>query len=153
MRLLLRSYNSDSEHDDFGRYAIVNIDDESIKLIAARRKIFLTAKAQDKSLYEMYFWDGHADFYGASFGRTEDFDDDGIEESFDRVLNEKEWTEIDADFDTEGEETHPTSPDRTDCDQMVIGEDGVRWYAACHYGDTNTMTACLPYMHLFEDKL
>jgi len=152
MRILLNSFNTDTEHDDFGRYAIVNLNDESIKLIAARRKIFLAAREQDKSLHEMYFWDGHAEFYGTNFGRTEDFDDDGVEEAFDQALNEKEWTEIDDDFDTEGEETHPTSPDRTDCDQMIIREEGVAWYAVCHYGDSATTTTCIPYKHLFEDK-
>lgn len=153
MRLLLKAWNTDSEYANFGRYAVVDLDDEMIKLIAARRKLFLAAREQDKQLYEMYFWNTSADFYGASFGRTEDHEDDGVEEAFDKALGDKEWVEIPEDFDTSGEAGHPTSPDRTDCDQMIILEDGVMWHAADHYGDTITSTARMSYEALFGGKL
>jgi len=152
MRLLLKAWNT-NEHLSFGRYAIVDVTDEMLKHIAARRKIFLAAHEQDKELYEMYFWDCAAEFYGDRFGSNGDGEDDTVEESFDEALDEDEWVEISEDFETTGDEGNPTMPDRTDCDQMVIREEGVTWYAQDHYGDTTTMTVIVTYKDLFKDKL
>src|SRR5271166_5689034 len=73
MRLLLRAYPT-NEHSAFGRYAVVELDDEALKRIAARRKLFLAAHEQDSQLNEMYFWGSTAEFYGDNFDENDDED-------------------------------------------------------------------------------
>jgi len=147
MRLLLRAYPT-NEHSAFGRYAVVELDDEALKRIAARRKLFLAAHEQDSQLNEMYFWGSTAEFYGDNFD-----EDDDTEESFDGALDGEEWVEIPADFDTTSGNDDEDSVDRTDCDQLVVRKEGVAWYAADHYGDVTTMTVVVTYDKLFKDKL
>jgi len=167
MRLLLQSCST-NEEDTFGRYAIVDLDDEWLKRIAARRKLLLAACEQDKELYEMYFWGSSAEFYGTEMNEVE-----GSEEHFDDALDDKkQWIEITEDFEKDliqGDKQsacnkcgslspwrcgcYEITPDRTDCDQMVITKDGVKWFACDKYSGVTTTTATVPYEQLFKDKL
>ena len=126
-------------------YALVEIKDELIKEIAAVRKAFLTVKGLHDNLYEMYLWDGLATFYTShAFLDLEE----RLTESQLKTLEDGVPLEV-----TEGFKLDEDHIDRTECDQMIIREDGVAWYCIPKHSDTTATTALIPYETLFKDVM
>lgn len=117
MRYLFKTQSSDSDYDAEIGSAFVDIDKELAQTIMKRRKLFLTAKAEDDELLEMYFWDGNAHWIDG--GEADDDEKADFDEDY-RV------TECDWDEDHEA---------RTEVDQMVISAQGVAWICAPKHTD------------------
>ena len=138
MKLLLRSFSTNRDLG-FGGYAIVELGADDLRKLAARRKALLAAKASDDQLYEMWYWAHEATFYGDdtdihTTGTGADFLSDLLGDDETRALTDDEAVKL-ADL----------TPDRTDCDQLIVRESGVCWYACDKYGDTTTTTAEIPW--------
>src|SRR5271169_5535918 len=123
MVYLLRSFST-SEGVSFGDYAIVELDADDLRRLVTRRAALLAAKAADDGLYEMWYWAHDACFYS---GDVEIPDQDDGQEYLDGLLKGDEARVLGAD---EAASVSAIEPDRTDCDQLIVRENGVCWYAA-----------------------
>lgn len=151
MRLLMTA--SASVECDVG-YATVNVTREYAQTILKRAKAFLAAKNEDRDAYEHYFWDSGALSRGCAFLRfpgtepedNEDGDDD--DDVFSAEFDDSDrWVRTQLD-----DQDLSRYLSRTECDQMVIREDGVTWTAVWKHTDAWVCTEVIPY-HVIEEAL
>ena len=137
MVFLLKSFLSGAgDGISWANYAVVDLDADDLRQLAARRQAFQAAKAADDSLLEMWYWNSAACFYGYEVeipeveGDGGEYLDELLKADDSRVLNADECSKLEA-----------LDPDRTDCPQVVVRETGVCWYALDKYSDVTTLTA------------
>ena len=137
MVFLLKSFLSGAgDGISWANYAVVDLDADDLRQLATRRRAFLAAKAEDDSLLEMWFWDHAACFYGYEVEIPGVEGDGG--EYLDELLKADDTRALTAD---ECAKLSALEPDRTDCAQVVVREQGVCWYALDKYSDVTTLTA------------
>jgi hypothetical protein len=117
--VIITETESTGEYNGDCDYAVIGIDDALRAEILRRRDLFLAAKAQDDSLYEMYFWGGDVRFYAYS-----DWVDEDLNGEPSWIEQMKDGHVVVDSFDYEG-----ANAQRTECDQLVINEDGFYWTA------------------------
>ena len=86
--------------------ALVELTPELLASIAKRKKMFFSLQKKDRSLTEIYFWDGSCDWYEADA-----FDELGEKEILFRKRQPKAMS---------------TSA-RSECEQMILSARGVSW--------------------------
>ena len=125
MKFLSKNYVSNES--DAGGYALITLDDAVVKTILERKELHQMVKSKDKELVTLEFWGAEAEFFDCYVGQY-------IEET----LTEEEVTGLDEGCLIRVADSFEL-PDgvriRTDCDRMVIREDGITWSASCHYGN------------------
>jgi hypothetical protein len=128
--VLLRVTSSNSDYNADCALALVQIDKELAKKILERRKLFLQERGNDVELVEKYYWSGSAHFY-ENGGK--------VDELYDEHLTDDDLVELDEDPVKRTEEM------RTECDQMIIREDGVAWTMIPKHSDIYITTSIIPY--------
>lgn len=148
MVFLLKSFLSGAGdgHISWANYAVVDLDADDLRQLAARRRAFFAAKVEDDSLLEMWYWNSAACFYGCEVEIPEVEGDGG--EYFDELLKSDDSHVLTAD---ECSKLETLDPDRTDCPQVVVRETGVCWYALDKYSDVTTLTAEVSWAELGVD--
>jgi hypothetical protein len=96
-------------------FAFMDIGVEAAKQILARHALFMDAHAKDKSLWEMYFWDSLPEWF------------DGCENSKWFAKHKIEDPDCGVDSVADAITLEGVELQRTECDQMIICEEGVRW--------------------------
>ena len=144
---LLHCSRFPSDYGDGGgcEYAVVSVDPKLAAVIAARRKAFLLLKAQEPALLPLRFWDEACWFL-----------EDGIvgDESGDLVLHREAMlgrktfekvcdgpVEIDAVLAKDLEKYVA----RSECDRMIVDQDGVCWGAFPKHVDVRVETDSIPW--------
>lgn len=143
MKFLMRAYSSNGDYNADIEYAWVDVTKELAQIILARRKLFLAAAEGDKkipgcehsSLWEMYFGDHHARYFA-----HEAVPDELGQQVFDET-GEAVATEWDP-GDNDGE--------RTECDQMIIVDNGVRWTTIPKHADIYITSETIPFSKIEE---
>ena len=98
---------------------VIKITPDYAKRLLARLESFLSVKALDGSLWEMYFWDSSGDYYGVDWEKTvEEYDEEGREI-------------VVPDFD---------APGRTEVDQLIVREEELCWTAMPKHGEVYIIT-------------
>lgn len=136
MKCFLLQVSSDDGEGE-ASYGLVVLDEEKAKRVAARRKVFDAALEKEPELYAMNFWDGTCYFYTlAAYEEIEE------QLGYDRwrELDEEGLIEVDEEFSIDDE--HEV---RTDCDLMVVAEDGFHWEANSKHGASRFETRQLKY--------
>jgi len=148
MVFLLKSFLSGAgDGISWANYAVVDLDADDLRQLAAKRRAFLAAKVEDDSLLEMWYWNSAACFYGYEVEIPEVEGDGG--EYLDELLG---CDGVSTGIRGAGRDLHVLTadecsklealdPDRTDCPQVVVRETGVCWYALDKYSDVTTLTA------------
>ena len=135
-QFLLRTTSSNQDYNPCS-YAVVTLDDDT-------RNIFSQAKQQDSAVYEMYFWGPVVTF---SFGNV----GCGIRyyDSYDilDLLSEEESALFEDNGLVEMTQSVPISflPERTECGQMVVGEDGFSFVCIPKHSDVHVTTQEIQY--------
>jgi hypothetical protein len=107
--------------------AFVNITDDLLKTIEARRRVFDLAKQEDDLIYSMRYWCGVPEGFGLG---------DDMEEF------EEGSMLVDDDFACKAE--------RIECVTMVVTEDGIAWTFYQKHCDIELRTDILSYKELKE---
>jgi len=124
MKFLSKNYVSNES--DAGGYALITLDDTTVKTILERKELHQMVKSKDNSLMTLEFWGGEAEFFDCYVGQL-------LEET----LTAKEWEGLEDCSLIRVSDSFELPDDkrtRTDCDRMVVREDGITWSASCHYG-------------------
>ncbi len=137
--LFLLNADANDEHFDGMNCALVEIGQEHAAQLLQLRIVFQRAKgaASASSLYEMYYWDHSARWFDSC--RTT-----GIEAPDDwRRLEPAELTPpaISPPFADENVE-------RSECDQLVVDVDGVKWTAIAKHADVYVVTRTIPWAEI-----
>lgn len=66
MRIILTTYSSDENFNGECDYAVVELTPELVAQVRRRVELARQAGLQDQDLWELYFWDGTAEFYDSS---------------------------------------------------------------------------------------
>lgn len=128
MRVLLRTTSPGLEII-WGRFAVVRFDKALMNIIRNRRTLYKAARAADKHLQELYFYDLHCRFY---------------DELPRKVLDD----DLDSYIVLSKTDRLPKEETRTECDRMVIYEDGVAWHACIKHTDAEVNTYEIHYEDL-----
>jgi len=98
---------------------VIKITPDYARRLLSRLESFMGVAAQDKSLWEMYFWDTSGDYYGVDWEKTvEEYDEEGREI-------------VVPNFD---------APGRTEVDQLIIRANELCWTAMPKHGDVYIIT-------------
>ena len=97
---------------------VITITPDYARLLLARLESFMGIEALDKSLWEMYFWDGSGDYYAVNWDQSEGEDQEG------REIVVPNYDE----------------PGRTEVDQVIIRKDEVCWTAMPKHVDVYIVT-------------
>jgi hypothetical protein len=132
MKILLQCTSSNPDLS-WCRYALVELTDEAKKEILARRELHQMVKSRDKDVWDLTFWGIPGEFY-------DDLDPEEwltVEEQ--AVFESKEWIVLEADFGIHDDAA------RTECDRMVINDDGFYWKCIVKHTDVYIETTKIPY--------
>lgn len=140
MRYLLRTCSSDSDYNADCDYAVIDITKELAAEILRRRKAFTKMKEEDSALWEMYFWGGTQECISGSSLFFTEIDPPPLSKDQETLLEDNGFLELPEDFKVEADDIL-----RTECEQMVIREDGVCWYCIPKHADVNITTESLKY--------
>ena len=132
MKILLQCTSSD-ENLSWCQYALVYLTDDAKKEILTRRELHQMVKSRDKDLWNIDFWGIPGEFYDTL--NTEDLLTDEQQAEFES----KQYLIMPDDFVLEDEGA------RTECDRMVIGDDGFWWKCIVKHSDVYIETTRLPY--------
>ena len=116
--ILFRTWST--SEDDWGdcEYAIAAITPELVKTISARARAFKALQKSHEGAFEIYFWDGHCDYYSEAVIHV------GIPRHVLEALEDNgDFVVVPPDVDTS-----MLDPQRTECDQMVVTEDSAGWW-------------------------
>jgi hypothetical protein len=129
------------EYDECS-YALVEITPELARKVLARRKAWLAAHAADSEFYEAFYWDASAVFINR-LGLPGEQDADLSEPV--PGLDSDGWAALPADAPAPAE----VDVCRTECDQMIVRDQGVAWYCIAKHTDVPVTTDEVPW-HVFE---
>jgi len=138
MKFLSKNYVSNES--DAGGYALITIDEATVKVILERKELFQMVKSKDSDLESMGFWGTEAEFFDCYAGQ---YIEESLGEAKNTELEEGNLVRVSEDF---------AIPDnrrtRTDCDRMIIREDGITWSAVDFYGSGDFDTCELSFDEL-----
>jgi hypothetical protein len=116
-RIVLDASSSNPDFNGDCDYAVVELTPELEDRIRRRVELARQAGRQDNDLWEMYFWDGAAEFYDCGLV-------DACQEAFAADQAAQEWL---ASLERDGHALVPPAadltacqPQRTECDQMIV---------------------------------
>jgi hypothetical protein len=155
MRFLLRA-TADLADAWYG-YAWVEIDPAQVQALMSLKEAFQAAytsghKASGQSLYEMWFWD-HGTTGTARFYENLELEDFLTEEEI--TVFERRDLLVVPDERQLGDTFEEKDPERTDCDQVVITDDSVSFFAYPKHGDFSVRTSSITFealLPLLEEK-
>ena len=135
MRFVSWTSSSNPDYNGDIDYAAIEVGVDAAKQILARYAVFTAARAMDRDLYDMYYWDGGPDWFGhvddateAWFAKHED-----VEPPAGEILTMDDGVTFDG-----------LEFQRVECVQMIICEDGVRWTAIPKHTSLYVTTETIP---------
>lgn len=139
MKILIKA--SCSNEMNWCRHALVELDQEAIDRLLARRELLAFAYNEDSDLSEMIFSEFPGRFY------------DNVD--VDSLLTERQQEEFDREdyllmpdeFDVDDD------PARTECDELVVRDNGFFWKAIPKHTDLRVETSQLSYDVLWQSKV
>jgi hypothetical protein len=148
MRLILKCTSPEFSPDDI-EWAYVTLDAAFLERALARRRSFLQSQAQDKHLYEMYWWDDTPDFFALYPDLDTDQpldEDESLEDTLrDHTGQPTEW----ATKDIHRVSDKTAIPDEylraMECTQMRVDEHGIAWTCHPKYLDADVRTSTIPW--------
>lgn len=133
MKILLTCTSSNPDLS-WCRYAVVELTDEARKEVLARRELHQMVKSRDRDLWDLTFWGMPGEFY-------DDIDtEDLLTDEQQAELESKEWLVLPDDSDIDVSDAA-----RTECDRMVINDDGFYWKCIAKHTDVYIETSKIPY--------
>ena len=146
----LRCWSNNEHYNADFDYGIVDVTPELLADIERRRKLFVTAHAEDKSLSRMAFWDSSPWFRAEAdlemFADNSMGEDDELQPQwFQNLANGAESEDLPLDF------VMPADKDgdfRTECDRMNVTELGVYWTVVPKHSSLQINTGELSYREL-----
>lgn len=137
MKLILKCY-SDNEWWEGGLdYAILDLTPNLAKLAVKRIERIKRCKAEDNQLYEMYYWDYCCEFFKYP-------DEEKHPELF-KIVEGETFRQWDGTFSADLIAQIPEELlDRTECDQMAVSVDSIKWSVLPKNGNTYIHTECIP---------
>ena len=132
MILVTKTHSTNDDYNADCDYCIIAITKEVAETILKRRKAFLKMKETDKDLQKMFFWGGTQEMFhgqGLEDGPSIEADKQYLTEEQAELLEDNRWVALPDDF------KGPEDFQRTECDMMVITEDGVWWSSMPKYYD------------------
>lgn len=132
MKFLLKCTSSD-ENLSWCQYALVLLNDVTRIEVENRRASFTVEKRRDDTLWDQTYWGIPGEFY----------DDLNLEnlltDDQQATLESQDWLLVPDDFVVTEEAA------RTECDRMVINDDGFYWKCIVKHTSVYIETAKLPY--------
>jgi len=127
MKLLLECYSSNENYNGGCDFAFVDLTPELAAIALRRIADFAQLKMGDAMALEIYYWDDSCDWIETS---------EKIQELTDGYSGDV----------VEAESFEPTkdSKQRTECDQMIVEEYGIRWTAIPKHTDVYVTTLTIP---------
>lgn len=144
MKFLL-SVTCGVEDVDAPQEAVVDITKELAELLLKRRAAFQALAAYDNDAWEIYFWSSTCQFVGGRSDaeyREEAYVEESVLEQLgeeDHDLAGSEWLVI-----PEGSQIRYVEA-RTECDQLIVAEKGVRFMAYPKHCDWELRTGEIPW--------
>ena len=143
MKFLMRAFSSNADYNADIEYVWVDVTKELAQIILARRKLFLNAEAADKktpgcehsSLWEMYFGNHHARY----------FSNEKVPEELGLQVFDDTGEPVETDWDPGDDDG-----ERTECDQMIVAENGVRWTTIPKHTDIYITSETIPFSKIEE---
>jgi hypothetical protein len=132
MKILLQCTSSD-ENLSWCQYALVTFGDDVKKEVLVRRELHQMVKSRDKDLWNMDFWGIPGEFYDNL--NVEDC----LTDEQQAILESNGYVVLPDDFEVSDEAS------RTECDRMVVGDDGFWWKCVVKHTDVYIETTRLPY--------
>lgn len=133
-------------------WALVTIDAETLRVLRARRTAYSSARLHDDQFYEAYYWDGSACAFLAN--------GEGLDDETDITPAEVAARDFRFAEGLDGEVTPlnaataailaPHRQARTECDQLIVFAEGVRWMCYPKHMDIEMRTADLRWEVLDE---
>lgn len=127
MRILVKA-TSLCEYDDSVNCFLCELNDETKKLILARRELFQMVRSRDPDVSSMDFHGVPGEFYDEAF-------DELLEERQENEFDNKESLVVADDFVIKYDEEED-GPIRTECDRMVVNARGFYFTAALKHGSS-----------------
>jgi len=147
MKLLLNV--SIYEHCDFGAdYALVCLTPEFAKRILKRRDLWRTAKVQDTALYELTFWGIDVDWIHRGDGEDPGTEAIDFDEWIDGFVSPEQLKQLSGGDPVQvpGSFTVPEHfHQRTECAQMVMVDDEIRFTSYPRHIDFEQSTSGIPF--------
>lgn len=145
MRVLLKVWCSTPDYNGGCDYAAVEMSVELAKLSLRRISILSEQSALDPSLYETYYWDSSAEYFGPSAtppsapGEQGELDE-GLAQLLERLeVDTKEIVIAPPDFQVP--ESHAVA---VECSQMIVRDGVVAFTALLRHTDIYLTTAEIP---------
>lgn len=132
MKILLQCTSSD-ENLSWCQHALVELTDDAKKEVLARRELHQMVKSRDKDLWNIDFWGIPGEFYDEL--NIEDLLTDELQAEYES----KGWLVVPDGFEVTEEAS------RTECDRMVISDDGFWWKCIVKHTEVYIETTRLPY--------
>jgi hypothetical protein len=153
---LLVTCGTSREEDESGAYALISLSEYDLRMISRRKKIFHDTRKTDPEFFEMYFWGYFAEFYSLGTKMRLRPDQEKEEEVLEYVqeILESGISEVDMGDLLQGEDGLVVlkeddevvgEVDRTDCDQMLVRENGICFYSLAKHTDQTSTTLELSY--------
>lgn len=145
MRFLL-DVSCGVEDVDAPQEAVVDINKELAELLLKRRAAFQALAAYDRDAWEIYFWSSTCQFVGGRGDAESRGGETPVEESVleqlgqeDYDLTGREWLLVPEEATVRFVEA------RTECDQLIVSEKGVRFMAYPKHCDWEIRTGEIPW--------
>ena len=146
MKLLVNVRSDHGELDGRLEHLLLDVTHELAYQILRRHRKFLEARQSDPDTYEHYYWSHDNEILwlgrpddGFSEGKW-DGDDSAYEDATVKILGDRAYRRVSSSFSVPEEFTP-----RTECEQMVIREDGVHWLVICKHGEVYFTSDTVPY--------
>lgn len=122
--------------DGWAEYALVTVSEDTRKEVLEARELYQMTKAKNGSLYALEFWDANAEYFACS-------EEDTFTEEEQKALEEHGYVRV---ADTVTLLSLPfVEESRTDCDVLVVHDDGFFWRGSHKYTAMQAETKLLPF--------
>jgi hypothetical protein len=142
MHFILKVWSSNPDYSGGGDYAAIDITEELAKLTLRRVNFLSEQKALDAAVYETYYWDSSAEYFGPQAVRQIEPDEivesnSGLEEILDRLeVDIRETVKAPPDFQVPEGQTVAV-----ECAQMIVRDGGIAFTALLRHSDIYLTTA------------
>lgn len=142
MRMILKVWSGNRDHNAGCDYATAEISEEFARLTLRRINILSEQKALDPSLYETYYWDSSPEYFGLWVnGASQAGEGQESSVGLDEMLENLEVDTLEivtAPSDFRIPEGHAVA---VECSQMIVRDSGVAFTTVLRHADIYVTTA------------
>lgn len=140
MKIITKNIVSEGT-DGWAEYALITLIDRTKQEILQAKELFQMVKSKDGSLYSLEFWDASAEHFACHEEDT--FTEEQLKEFEDKGF-------IRMNPDTELSSLDFVEESRTECDILVVQDDGFFWRGSHKYTSDWVETKKLPFELLID---